>query len=247
MIDLHCHIDLHKNPGAVVAECVERRMYILSVTNTPSAWEGTASLAVDAPRIRTALGLHPQLAGERRSELALFDKLLPRTRYVGEIGLDGSPEFRGSWDSQLAVFTHVLDACARVGGRVLSIHSRRASAAVLDCLKTQTRAGLPILHWFSGTTRELDRAIELGCWFSVGPAMLCGDKGRALVAAMPRDRVITESDGPFAQIARAPLMPWDVESAVRQLADLWSMNVVEAGNIVHANLRSLIARSLTEI
>ena len=56
---------------------------------------------------------------------------------------------------------------------------------------------------FPALSRELSRAVDMGCWFSVGPAMLHGEKGRQLVLKMPRDRVLTESDGPFAQIGRA--------------------------------------------
>lgn len=45
MIDLHCHLDLYPDPQAIVAECVRRRLYVLSVTTVPSAFEGTAALA----------------------------------------------------------------------------------------------------------------------------------------------------------------------------------------------------------
>src|SRR5688572_3852935 len=99
MIDFHCHLDLYPDAAKVRDECVRRELDILSVTTTPSAWRGTSALAQKAPRIRTALGLHPQLAHERQSELALFDSILPETRYVGEIGLDGAPEFRPHWRS----------------------------------------------------------------------------------------------------------------------------------------------------
>ena len=78
----------------------------------------------------------------------------------------------------------------------------RASGAVLDRLQAYRDAGIPVLHWFSGPRRDLECAIELGCWFSVGPAMLRSRTGRALAALMPRDRVLTESDGPFAQEGR---------------------------------------------
>ena len=239
MIDFHCHIDLYKGPQQVVASCLSRRMDVLSVTTTPSAWEGTTGLAIGAERIKTALGLHPRLAHERRSELPLFDKLLPQTRYVGEVGLDGAPEFRAHWDAQLAVFEHVLASCTRAGGRILSVHSRRASGAVLDRLEAQPAAGISVLHWFSGTQRDLDRAISLGCWFSVGPAMIRSDKGRALAARMPRDRVLTESDGPFAQVSGEPLMPWQVDVAVDQLAFLWSVTPNEASQIIDDNLHRL--------
>lgn len=202
-----------------------------------SAWEGTAALS--RGRIRTALGLHPQLAHERRSELALFDKLLPNTRYVGEIGLDGAPESRPHWKDQLDVFDHILVSCAKIGGRIMSIHSRRASKAVLDCLDAHPNAGVPVLHWFSGSVRDLERAIELGCWFSVGPAMLKSDKGRSLTAKMPRDRVLTESDGPFAQLDGRAALPWDVEQAAIGLACLWSNSTQEAQMILDNNLRQL--------
>jgi 7-cyano-7-deazaguanine synthase in queuosine biosynthesis len=93
VIDFHCHLDLYLDRSAVRDECARRGVYVMSVTTTPSAWRGTSALAGNAARIRTALGLHPQLAHERRSELGLFDALLPKARYVGEIGLDGAPSF----------------------------------------------------------------------------------------------------------------------------------------------------------
>ena len=238
MIDFHCHLDLYPDPVAVADVCRERKLYVLSVTTTPSAWERSRSLAKTGDRIRTALGLHPQIAHERKGELGLFDQLLLDTRYVGEIGLDGAPEFSDHWSVQLDVFTHVLDACQRRGGRVLSIHSRRAAKAVLECLATHPGCGTPVLHWFSGSARELKTAIQLGCWFSVGPAMLRSERGRALAAQMPRDRLLTETDGPFAQVGGQALLPWDVEEAVSSLASLWN----ESADQVHAALRDNLRR-----
>jgi TatD DNase family protein len=241
VIDFHCHIDLYPDPQRIARECLAKKIYVLSVTTTPSAFSGTSALAVGTPRIRTALGLHPQLAGQRKSELALFEQLLPEVRYVGEIGLDGAPEFKSHWADQMIVFTEVLDACARVGGRILSIHSRRATAPVLDVLEDRRGAGTAVLHWFSGTERELARANDLGCWFSVGPTMLAGDKGRALVAKMPRDRVLTETDGPFAQLDGRCAVPWDTERAVGILADLWAEPTSAVQRRLAANLRRLVS------
>ena len=239
MIDFHCHLDLYPNPNQVAKNCRQRDMYVLSVTTTPSAWRGTKVLSTGADRIRTALGLHPQLAHERKFELPLFDELLPRTGYVGEIGLDGAPEFRHHWEAQVTVFDHVLESCTRAGGRILSIHSRRASHAVLDCLQNHPGSGVAILHWFSGSFGDLDRAINLGCWFSVGPAMLRGERGRQLTARMPRDRILTESDGPFVQIGGTAVLPWQVQGAIQGLGELWSVTPQQAERITHDNLRTL--------
>lgn len=244
MIDFHCHLDLYPNPQAIRDECVKRGLYVLSVTTAPSAWKGTSALAAKAPRIRTGLGLHPQLAHERHAELALFDKLLPETRYVAEIGLDNAREFRKHWQTQVLVFKHVLEKCSEAGGRIMSIHSRRASTPVLDYLEKFPEAGTPILHWFSGSLRDLDRAVTLGCWFSIGPAMLASERGRTLAERMPRERVLTESDGPFAQLNGKALLPWQTEDAFEALSRIWSVSTAEVERSINRNLKALLAKHL---
>ena len=240
MIDFHAHLDLYPDPSAVAKECSAQDIYVLSVTTTPSAWKGTSALAVPGSRIRTALGLHPQIAHQRRSELGLFDTYLPDTPYVGEIGLDGAPEFKKYWDDQIAVFEHILLGCTRIGGRIMSIHCRRATSAVLDRLEAFPNSGIPILHWFSGSRRELDRAISLKCWFSVGHSMLQATKSRDLVSNIPRERILTETDGPFAQIDGRSAMPWDAIRVAAQLSGLWKIPLEEVDQIMLSNLRQLI-------
>jgi TatD DNase family protein len=242
VIDLHAHLDLYPDPVATMKECVERNLFVLSVTTTPSAWSGTAALAKDATRIRTAIGLHPQIAQERQGELALFEELLPQSRYVGEIGLDGGPELKATWEAQRRVFEEILRMCGAAGGRIMTIHSRRAATQVLECLASSDDAGVAVLHWFSGSRRELQRAIDLGCWFSVGPAMLSGEKGRAMASIMPPDRLLTESDGPFAQIDGRPLFPWDTAAAERTLASIWGISDEEARHRLVDNLRRLTSQ-----
>ncbi|MGE3842610.1 MAG: Qat anti-phage system TatD family nuclease QatD [Vicinamibacterales bacterium] len=238
MIDFHCHLDLYPDPWSVAERSEQLGVRLLSVTTVPSAWSGTAALERD--RIHTALGFHPQLALERVKEIGLFAELLPRTRFVGEVGLDGTPEFRASWHAQVEIFERILRLCADRGGRILTLHSRRATEPVLDRIEAVPDAGTPVLHWFSGSAGELRRAIDLGCWFSVGPSMLAGKRGRALAARMPRDRVLTESDGPFGQVESRSAFPWDVDRAVRVLAEIWGLDVRGAEQQLENNLDRLM-------
>ena len=122
---------------------------------------------------------------------------------------------------------------------MLSIHSRRAARQVLDCLAARPSAGTFVLHWFSGSMAELKRAVALDCWFSVGPAMLSSQKGRTLVKAMPPERIITESDGPFAQMDGRPIMPWEAEDTMA-LAALWSIPDSEVAKRLFANFKVLV-------
>jgi TatD DNase family protein len=240
-VDMHCHLDLYPDPHAQVEQIALQKSYVLSVTTTPKAWRGTSRLAHGHPRIKTALGLHPHLAQERKTELKLFDHLLPEVRYIGEVGLDGGKEFAPTWQDQVEVFDHVLASCAKAGGRILTLHSRNAATAVMDALDRHPGFGVAVLHWFSGTARELARAADMGCWFSVGSAMLKGKKGRELTARMPMERVLTETDGPFAVIHGKPLQPAECASALDVLASLWSVDQHQAGERVVASFRELVS------
>ena len=240
MIDFHAHIDLYPEPNKVVKEIERRKMYVLSVTTTPSAWTGTYSISKHYPRIKTALGLHPQLAHERISELPLFDTFINETDYVGEVGLDGSPEFAKHKAPQLAVLKHILKSCSNSGGKIISLHSRRAASDVIDILDEYPDSGTPVFHWFTGGKGELKRAIQRNAWFSVGPAMLKSKRSIEMVECIPKDRILTESDGPFAKVSGKPLMPWDVESAVIGLSRIWDMSPSNAQEILYSNFRTLI-------
>jgi TatD DNase family protein len=242
MIDLHCHLDLYPNPKQVVESCRIHKVFVVSVTTTPAAFRGTASLVREGDSIETALGLHPQLAGDRYRELDLFEEQLGTVRWVGEIGLDGSADHKATWEVQVRVFERILHFCAASGGRLMSIHSRAAAGAVLASLKRFPNAGTPVLHWFSGTLGELDVAISFGCWFSVGLPMLRSKKGRMIVSRIPRDRVLTETDGPFVESNGTPVQPWDVDVAEKELASLWRLPFEDTQATLRNNLESLRAQ-----
>ncbi len=73
--------------------------------------------------------------------------------------------------------------------------------------------------------------------------MLAGAKGRALVHQMPRDRVLLETDGPFAQVNRNALRPRDVALGCRSLADLWNIDYEDAELTIRNNERTLLRLS----
>ncbi|MFN4340160.1 Qat anti-phage system TatD family nuclease QatD [Parvibaculum sp.] len=242
MIDFHCHLDLFDDPHQVAADCEKAGIYVLSVTTTPKAWSKTAGLAKGKRYIRTALGLHPELAHERFGEVSLLERLLDETRYIGEIGLDGSPAYRSHSEVQLKVFERILGSAQDRGGRIYTIHSRGAAEAVVTSLQKHRCGPTSVLHWFSGSKSELKSAIALDCWFSVGPAMLRSEKGRGLAAQMPRDRVLTETDGPFARMGKRPLTPADARIAAAELAVLWAVTEAEAVAQIKRNLKELLTR-----
>jgi TatD DNase family protein len=242
MIDLHCHLDLYPTPGRVIAEADKREMFVLAVTTTPKAFAGNLRLVDGRKRIRVAVGLHPELVATRHREVNDLCDLMPQTKYVGEVGIDGSPDHASSLNLQKDVFQTIVAHAETHGGKILSIHSRGAATQVLDIIEKRLSKSVPVLHWFSGTKRELDRALSLGCWFSVGSAMARGRRGRELFAAIPSNRLLTETDGPFVTDGKQPLMPWHVETVLPVLSDLWTCSLDDANRKLHLNLRMLMGQ-----
>lgn len=241
-VDFHCHLDLYPDHASLVSECDRERIATLAVTTTPKAWKRNLEVATGSEHVRVALGLHPQLIAERASELLLFERLLSETRYVGEIGLDAGPKFYHSFSEQERIFSRILGACAEQGDKILTVHSVRCVSKVLGHLERSfpVDRGVAVLHWFTGTAAEARRAVELGCYFSINAQMLVSEKTRRIVGALPRERLLTETDGPFVAFNERPARPRDVGETVKLLANSLGMAVEATSELVVTNLGALI-------
>lgn len=222
-MDFHCHLDLYSGAREVYREAAQRNEFTWLVTTSPKAFAATLRALPPAPSVLISPGLHPEIAHERAAEIDLLLEQMASVKAVGEVGLDGSPRFRTHYEVQRRIFRAVLARSAELGGRTLSIHSRRAVKDVLADLDAHAGYGTAVLHWFSGNQAELRSAIDRGCWFSIGPAMLDSENGRRLADAMPRDRVVPESDGPFAKVGGKPVMPWSASETAQYLSAVWKL------------------------
>jgi TatD DNase family protein len=243
LLDAHFHLDLSKGtPGELVAER-EASIHIIAVTNAPSVFHHTEHICSTHERLHAAVGLHPELVASHGNEVETLVALLPTTRFVGEVGLDYVTTDTSLRAKQRKVFARILEACSVTKDKVLTIHSRRAAADVVAAI-AEMSPGIAILHWFSGSRRELDKAIEAGCFFSVNPAMTRSKSGLSLIHAMPSDRVLTETDGPFVKIGDRPARPADVTAVVGVLAKVWKVSESEARATVWSNFSTMCKRDL---
>jgi TatD DNase family protein len=238
-VDAHCHLDLYDNPAEIIAQAEARSIYTIAVTNAPSVFFHTAQLTATCKYVRAAVGLHPELVHSHRREIDQMRPLLQQTRFVGEIGLDYQTADETRRKNQRDILSSILAWCAEDGNKILTLHSRRAAADVIAIVGNGF-PGVAILHWFSGTRKELDKAIHAGFYFSVNPSMTASAKGRSLIDAMPPDRVLTETDGPFVKIDSRPAHPQDVSEVIKQLADIWHLSAELAAQQVLQNLSILL-------
>lgn len=239
-VDTHCHLDLFPNPPAVLDAAPNT--VVVAVSELPSRFRLLAARFRRDRRVRVALGLHPLRAATAGAlEEGLLIRQLDSAQYIGEVGLDFSRAGRDSRVAQLRVFDRLL-AESVVRHKVVTVHSRGADREVIDRLSdARIRA---ILHWYAGPTDLIDRALGAGMYFSINPAMMRTNKGRLTIAALPPDRVLTESDGPFATIGGHASSPKDIANVVGGLAKVWHATSADARLIIHDNLASLYATTV---
>lgn len=215
--DMHCHLGFAEKPHELAVELADRGIGCLSVTVAPEGYDQSMAAMASCPNVSVAVGLHPWWVahGQRGlTQMEQFESRAARARFIGEVGLDFSARHAQTRDLQTATFDRVVTACAQ-GGKVLSIHAVRSADVVLDVLERQDgmEGNACIFHWFSGTSDQLQRAIKRGCYFSVGESMLASRRGRAYAQAIPRGRLLLETDAPAK-----PGSAYDADAEVLQLS-----------------------------
>ncbi|MDD7196907.1 MAG: TatD family hydrolase [Dialister sp.] len=200
LIDMHCHLDLMSDMRKIICEIEKQEIGVFAVGTTPLAYQTDKDFCRNAMNAYVALGLHPQLAGQKWGNLQLFLKFLQQSRYVGEIGLDFNKKFIATKDTQLWNLDAIFRECKRIGGKVISIHAVKAVSDVNSLIEQYDLCcnNICIYHWYTGTLPQLSRAVKMGCYFSVNPKMMNTKSGTVAIRNIPNDRLLVESDAPYA-------------------------------------------------
>lgn len=193
LFDTHFHLDLQKDRVAAIRDVEEKQIYTIAVTNLPELYR-KESVEIASKYIRFALGFHPELVCQYKKQVPLMWELLPEVRYVGEVGLDLVD--KSSEKEQKAFFSELVERCRYDSNKIFTIHSRCAVDKVLDILGDNYRFKA-ILHWFSGSKTELERAIDRGCFFSVNGPMMKSKRFLDMLSLIPSSRLLIETDSPF--------------------------------------------------
>lgn len=238
-VDTHCHIDLYRDYDSVIEVAEREKVFTIAVTNTPSVFGKMQQLTESKQYVHAAVGMHPELVRERWRELNLLEELVSQTRFIGEVGLDYTDNDLMVRERQRKVFDAILSICSKTGGRIITVHSRRAADDVVSAIG-QDYNGKIILHWYSGSHKILKRAIGYGYYFSVNPAMLVSKSGQQIIKRIPLDRMLTESDGPFVKIGTSIASPSSMENTIERLASLIGKDKQEVQAKIFSNFKSCL-------
>ena len=228
-IDTHAHID------ADIAHTEIRNLGALVMAVTRTLDEADIATRRDDGMVIWGVGCHPGLKKAQNAfDAHRFQELLTRTAFAGELGLDGKS--RVPMDKQVETLFEAFDVL-RQTPRLTSLHSYAATGQLLEFLEACSPPGV-ILHWWLGDAQQTRRAVELGCYFSVNASSV---RRKDVLANIPRDRLLTETDHPFGDRSSRPRRPGLVDDVEQALGHQHGMSPSEVRRLMWSNLRLLIS------
>jgi TatD DNase family protein len=240
IIDSHCH--LHDPAFGDVRETLKKALAhgvwgIIGVGCDLDSNQRTLAAAATVPKgVWAALGFHPDRPELTDLDLERLEDQLrahqSRIVALGEIGLPwyclqtvGDP---GAVMSQgRRRFERLLELAGRYDLPVALHAPHGAAAPALDALK---RRGLEraVFHWHKAPLEVTRDIVAAGYYVSVGPEVVYRDRDRELVAAVPLEALLVESDAPWqyqGEFAALPSGPWFAGRVAEEVAKIKQLPV----------------------
>ena len=200
--DAHCHYQFAEVPYAAVELARSEGVgYAVINGSSPADWADVAALAGRDPRNLPSFGLHPwDVPAAPAGWLDELRRVLLAhpAAGVGEMGLDRWIEGFDP-DAQEAAFRAQLALAVELD-RPLTIHCVRAIGPLMDILRATAlpRRGF-LLHSWNGPVELVPELARFGAYFSFSAHHFPERKAHLrdqFAAAIPRERILVETDAP---------------------------------------------------
>lgn len=230
LTDGHCHI----KTVDVLDVLKTNNIFSLVCGMDPDECARIAEWGKDNKHVIPTYGLHPWNAG--KISLESMAPYLEECSVIGEIGMDNV------WcdvplDLQEKAFVAQLDIAQRRNVPVI-LHTKGQESEIADIL---TRYTMPVLiHWYS-CENFLDKYLDKGYYFTIGPSVEQDKNVQAVALAAPIDRILVETDGVEAiEWARgSSAIPSDIPVVLKEImssvARLRKMATAELAERVNMN------------
>ncbi len=206
LVDSHCHLDYLARDG-VLEDALgrARRAGVGAMLTIGTRLDRLGDVLAIAERhsdVWCSVGLHPhEAAAEPLPNPDAIAALAahPRVVGIGESGLDYYYEHSPRAAQQQSFRAHI--AACRETGLPLIVHTRDADDDTARILREEMGEGAftGLIHCFSTSRALAEAALELGLYISVAGILTFkrSDDLRAIVADVPLDRLLVETDAPY--------------------------------------------------
>lgn len=244
LIDSHVHMESFVDPDSIVQRSKDSGIdAVICVGGSLESSKVAKKLAMEHPGyLYPALGVHPSevLKDDIDAAIAYLRENLEECVAVGEIGLDYAYSFVKPKDVRARmkdIFSRFLDVAVEFD-LPTSIHSR---SAYKDSLELAAGAGVEgVFHWYDGPLHTLRGILDAGFYVSATPSVAYSKGARAVLAEVPLDRILVETDSPvYLRNLGRRSTPVDVGFVVDALAELKGLDPSEVSIVTARNAERL--------
>jgi len=199
LYDAHIHLSdaEYEHDIPLILNCMERLcIKACCVSMDYISSKKTLELGKQSDFILPFIGVHPEKAQDGvESTFKLIDENNETISGIGEIGLDTTyTNSDEEVQKQEEVFKTQLSYAEKFG-KPVSIHSRKTLDQILEILPSYKVPSV-LLHWFDGSKKQLQQAMDLDCYVSFGPVMVYSKDKQVLLSKANKDKILVETDGP---------------------------------------------------
>ena len=238
------HVNLHapafaEDRAEVIARARQAGVArMLTICDQLSNFPAVQAIAETEADIWCTVGVHPHEAKDYQGlqpdeliDLARGERVVG----IGETGLDYHYDLSPRGQQRSVFAAHI--AAAQASGLPLVVHTREADADMGEMLEAAhaTQPFKLLMHCYTSGAELARRAAALGAWFSVSgiATFRAADDVRKVIADMPSDRILVETDCPY--LAPVPMRgrrnePAYLPHVLAKLAEVrgWSLGEAEA-------------------
>ena len=261
-VDTHCHLDapeFARNLSEFIHAAAKNNVQAIllpavKASDCPQVRELANQYSQQIPGLVYTLGIHPLYTNQAlEGDIAVLEQEIssslsdPRFVGIGEIGLDYFVENLDP-HKQEYFFNAQLDLAQKFQLPVV-LHVRRSQDAILKALRCRKIPG-GIAHAFNGSFQQAEQFIDLGFKLGFGGAATYERalQIRRLLAELPIDSIVTETDSPdippawLREEGIAFNEPAFLPRIARQLAAIRGVNEVEFSTAVWRNALQVLPR-----
>lgn len=195
-----------------------------------------------------SMGIHPFDADIVDQQFgSSYEELIKDANLIGEIGMDAcwcdTP-----FEDQERAFVMSLDLAKKYNKPII-LHTKMMEARIYEILKDYDLD--MVIHWYS-CDKYVREFIDLGCHFTVGPAIFVDENVRNMVKLLPLDRILVETDGVEAieWLFKKKFDPGNLrnilEAVINELADIKHVSFDVMSDYLLANSERLLRKDFYE-
>ena len=175
-------------------ECMKMKACCVSM-NVENSLQ-TLNLAKKSNLVLPFIGIHPEYAHDKIEKIiSLIEDHHDVLSGIGEIGLDPTyVKDDKDYKRQIHVFETLLSLAEKFK-KPVSIHSRKSLDHVFEII-TSYDTKHALLHWFDGSKKQLQKAMDMGFFVSYGPVTIYANDKQTLLSKTEESKILVETDGP---------------------------------------------------